>query len=124
METPDFSHTAKLAAELGWNDDFDQMREALLSHGLRDDIKVAKDGFDRAEIVRRDREHCGLAEEMPACKVQIRFLYQVLRGFPRQQVFAQALLGFETASADPRVVGINFVMPEDGYTSMADYACT
>jgi adenosine deaminase len=122
METPDFSHTAKIAAELGWNDDFDQMREALISQGLRDDIKVAKDGFDRAEIVRRDREHCGLAEELPACKVQIRFLYQVLRGFPRQQVFAQALLGFETASADPRVVGINFVMPEDGYTSMADYA--
>src|SRR5207244_11374212 len=51
-----------------------------------------------------------------------RYLYQVLRGFPRQQVFAQALLGFETASADPRVVGLNFVMPEDGYTSMNDYA--
>jgi adenosine deaminase len=29
---------------------------------------------------------------------------------------------FETATADPRFVGINFVMPEDGYTSMADYA--
>jgi adenosine deaminase len=54
--------------------------------------------------------------------VQIRFLYQVLRGLPKQLVFAQALLGFETASVDPRVVGINFVMPEDGYTSMNDYA--
>jgi adenosine deaminase len=122
METPDFSHTAKLAAELGWNDNFDQMREALLSHGLRDDIQVAKDGFDRAEASRRDRGHCGRSQETPACKVQIRFLYQILRGFPRQQVFAQALLGFETASADPRIVGINLVMPEDGYTSMADYA--
>src|SRR5262249_42860299 len=92
METPDFSHTAKLAAELGWNDNFDQMRDALLAHGLRDDVTVAKEGFDRAEILRRDREHCGLSEETPACKVQIRFLYQVLRGLPRQQVFAQALL--------------------------------
>jgi adenosine deaminase len=122
METPDFSHTAKLAAELGWNDNFDTMRDLLLAHGLRDDITIAKEGFDRADILRRDREHCGLAEESPACKVQIRYLYQVLRGFPRQQVFAQALLGFETASGDSRVVGINFVMPEDGYTSMADYA--
>ncbi len=122
METPDFSHTAKIAYELGWNDDFAQMRDALLAHGLRDDITAAKAGFDRADVLRREREHCGLPEETPACKVQIRYLYQVLRGFPKQQVFAQALLGFETASADPRVVGINFVMPEDGYTSMNDYA--
>ena len=54
--------------------------------------------------------------------MQIRYLYQVLRGLPKADVFAQTLLGFETASADPRVVGINYVMPEDGYTSMADYA--
>ena len=37
-------------------------------------------------------------------------------------MFAQTLLGFETASVDPRDVGINFVQPEDGATSMADYA--
>jgi adenosine deaminase len=122
METPDFSHTAKIAAELGWNDDFAQMRDALVSHGLRDDIEVARKGFDQMETLRRDREHCGTTQETAACNVQIRFLYQVLRGFPRQQVFAQALLGFEVIAADPRVVGINFVMPEDGYTSMADYA--
>ena len=122
METPDFSHTAKIAAELGWKDDFAQMRDALLAHGLRDDVEVAKKGFDQMEALRRDREHCGTSQESQACNVQIRFLYQVLRGFPRQQVFAQALLGFEVISADPRVVGINFVMPEDGYISMADYA--
>jgi hypothetical protein len=42
--------------------------------------------------------------------------------YPKEQVFAQTLLGFETASADPRFVGINYVMPEDGTISMADYA--
>jgi adenosine deaminase len=45
-----------------------------------------------------------------------------LRGFPKEQVFAQTLLGFEVASADPRFVGINYVMPEDGKISMDDYA--
>ena len=45
----------------------------------------------------------------------------MLRGFPPQQVFAQTLLGFEVATADPDVVGINFVMPEDGEISMRDY---
>jgi adenosine deaminase len=122
METPDFAHTAAIAREIGWLDDFAQLREALLARGLRDDIPVARTAFDRAEALRNDREHCGQPQESPACKVQIRYIYQVLRGFPRQQVFAHALLAFETASADPRVVGINFVMPEDGYTSMADFA--
>ncbi len=42
--------------------------------------------------------------------------------FPKEQVFAQTLLGFEVASADPRFVGINYVQPEDGIKSMADYA--
>jgi adenosine deaminase len=54
--------------------------------------------------------------------VTVRFLYQVLRGHPPEQVFAQTLLGFEVASADSDVLGINFVNPEDGYISMRDYA--
>src|ERR1700730_7088541 len=122
MHTPDFSHPAAIASEIGWHDDFTQLRDELLARGLRDDVAVARVGFDRAEALRLQREHCGQQDEASACHVQIRYLYQVLRGLPKEQVFAQALLGFETASADPRVVGINLVMPEDGYTSMSDYA--
>jgi adenosine deaminase len=122
MHTPDFSHTAAIAREIGWHDDFSQLREELLAHGLRDDVAVARASLDQAEALRLEREHCGQQEEAGACHVEIRYLYQVLRGFPKAQVFAQTLLGFETASADSRVVGINFVMPEDGYTSMSDYA--
>jgi adenosine deaminase len=122
MDTPDFSHTAQIAKELGWREDLAQLRTDLLARGLRDDVVVAHEHFERAEALRREREHCGQQNETPACRVEIRFIYQVLRGFPKEQVFAQTVLGFETASADPRVLGINFVMPEDGYTSMADYA--
>ena len=122
METPDFSHTAALAHTIPWSEDFAQMRDALLAKGLRDDVEVARKHFDDAEAVRFDRENCDAPESYPACDVEIRYLYQVLRGLPKEIVFAQALLGFEVASADPRVVGINFVMPEDGYVSMHDYA--
>jgi adenosine deaminase len=122
METPNFSHTATIAKELGWQEDLAQLRAGLLAHGLRDDVAVALAHLDQAEAMRREREHCGQPNETSACLVKIRFIYQVLRGFPKEQVFAQTVLGFETASADPRVVGINYVMPEDGYTSMADYA--
>ena len=122
MHTPTFSHAASIAKELGWHDDLAQFREALLAHGLRDEIKIDRKEFDDAEASRNEREHCGRPDATPACNVQIRFLYQVLRGFPKEQVFAQTLLGFEVAAGDPRVVGINFVMPEDGHTSMTDYA--
>jgi adenosine deaminase len=122
METPDFSHAAAIAREIGWHDDFGQMRDALLARGLRKDIDAAKTAFDEAEALRASREHCGQPNQTPACRVELRFIYQILRGFPKEQVFAQTVLGFETASVDPRIVGLNFVMPEDGYISMTDYA--
>jgi adenosine deaminase len=53
--------------------------------------------------------------------VKIRYIYQILRDFPKQQVFAQTLLGFEVATADPRFVGLTYVQPEDNSTPMADY---
>ena len=94
----------------------------MLARGLRDDVAVASAERDAAEASRNAIEHCGTPQAAPACKVTIRYIYQILRDKPKQQVFAQTLLGFETASADPRFVGINFVMPEDGTISMADYA--
>jgi adenosine deaminase len=122
MHTPDFSRTAAISKEIGWRDDFGQLRDALLARGLRDDVAVAKAGMDQAEELRAKREHCGQADAAAGCTVQVRYLCQVLRGFPKEQVFAQTLLCFETASADARFVGINLVMPEDGFTAMNDYA--
>ena len=122
METPDFTHTAQVAKQVGWQDDLAKLRLELLAHGIKDDLTPASAARDEAEASRRKIEHCGEPEQQPGCKITIRFIYQVLRGFPKEQVFAQTLLGFETASADPRFLGINYVMPEDGTISMADYA--
>jgi adenosine deaminase len=127
MHTPAFGHAAAIAKEIGWPGtddspaDFNKLRDELLAHGLRDEVAAASTALDQAEKLRSQREQCGQKDETPACQVRIRVLYQILRGFPKEQVFAQTLLGFETASADPRFVGINLVMPEDGYMSMSDY---
>jgi adenosine deaminase len=122
MQTPNFDHTIAIARKIGWLDDLSRLRTELLAHGLRNDIPIAGADFDQAEAMRRQRERCGLPDEAPACQVQIRCLYQVLRAAPKEIVFAQALLGFETAAADRRVVGMNLVQPEDGRISMTDYA--
>lgn len=121
METPEFKHAAAIAHQLGWNENLDQLRNDLLAHGLRDEVPTDREYLARALERRNQIEHCGQPDQAPACRVTVRYIYQVLRGFPKEQVFAQTLLGFEVASADPSVVGINFVMPEDGYLSMQDY---
>ena len=122
MHTPDFARTAKAGYEVGWQADLSRFRDALLAKGIGEDVAASKQQLDQAEADRFKRERCGQPDAASACRLQMRYLCQVLRGFPKQQVFAQTILCFETVMADPRFVGINFVMPEDGYLSMTDYA--
>jgi adenosine deaminase len=132
MQTPPFGHAAQIAHEIGWKLDptpanFAQFRQALLEHGLREEVAVDREEVRSSEAARRQIEHCGTPQAAPACQVEIRAIYQVLRGFAPEQVFAQTLLGFETIQAsldahEPGFVGINFVQPEDGYLSMRDYS--
>jgi adenosine deaminase len=127
METPAFSHAAALAAGNPLNPDFAQYRQKLLALGLRDEVAADRDAVRSAEAQRRQIEHCGTPQAAPACQIEVRYIYQVLRGFSPEQVFAQTLLGFETIQAsmeahEPGFVGLNFVMPEDGVVSMRDYS--
>ena len=126
METPPFSHAAQIARENPLSQDFAQYRQTLLNHGLRDEVTVDRDHVRAAETSRRQIGHCATPQAAPACQVEVRYIYQVLRGNAPEQVFAQTLLGFETIQAsvdarEPGFVGINFVMPEDGFLSMRDY---
>jgi len=123
MHTPPFSRTVKAAYEIGWREDLAQFRDALLAKGaVSSDVATARQQLDEAEADRARRERCGQPGASSACRLEMRYLCQILRGFPREQVFAHTILCFEIASADPRYVGINMVMPEDGYYSMTDYA--
>jgi len=122
MVAQDFSHIAQIANQIGWLDDLAQLRDDLLAQGLRDDVAKARADRDEAEASRRALEHCGTPQEAPACTDTFRYIYYVLRDSPKEQVFAQTLLGFEVGSADPRFVGLTYVQPEDATRPMADYA--
>ncbi len=122
MQTGDFAGAKAAAARIGWDSDLARFRRELLANAdFRANIQSAGSAFDAALRQRDAIERCGTADAAPGCQVTVRFLYQVLRDHPPQQVFAQTLLAFEIASADPNVVGINFVQPEDDYFSMRDY---
>jgi len=134
MVTPPFSHATGIARDIGWSpalaqadpQAFAQFRQQLLNKGLRDEVAADREEVRAAEAQRKLLEHCGTPQAAPACQVEVRYIWQVLRDFSPEQVFAQTLLGFETAEAsidarDDTWVGINFVRPEDDYVAMRDY---
>ncbi len=121
MFNPDGGAAARLGAQLGWNDDLNKMREQLLSGGLPQIITDASRFLDETEKKENEELRCGQPEADPGCDVKARYLYQVARGLPREMVFAQILAGFEMASKDPRVVGLNLVMAEDWYVPVHDF---
>ncbi|HZB89588.1 MAG TPA: adenosine deaminase [Terracidiphilus sp.] len=131
METPPFSHAAYMASQNPLNQnpfnvDFASYRHTLEALMISDEVFAGREDVRAAEALRKDIEHCGTPQATPACAVQVRYIYQVLRGNSPEQVFAQSLLGFMTVQAamdahDDTWVGINLVMPEDGFLSMRDY---
>jgi adenosine deaminase len=127
MDTPDaaFAVIAQ-AKEVPPGTGYAAWRQQLLDAGLGQPAIAIRQQMDRFEQTRRQQERCDTAQPEPACTVEVRYLYQVLRNMPPPAVFAQIVLGFEVAAADlasthPHYVGINLVQPEDAQYSMADY---
>jgi adenosine deaminase len=121
METGDGGGAARLAESVGWDDDLARLREKLIAAGLPDVVGQARSRLDGVEARQKELLRCGTAQAEPGCAVSIRHIYQVLRGLPRERVFAQILLGFELTKADPRFTGFNLVMPEDWYIPLHDF---
>ena len=54
------------------------------------------------------------------CRVTLRYICRVARANNPQSVFGQMLAGFEIAAADPRLVSLNLVQPEDDPLAVRD----
>jgi adenosine deaminase len=122
MLTPDGRAARDLGTAAGWTNDFGRMRDTLLALGLRDVVRRSRARLDGVEARRDTVLACGTPRADAGCEATVRWLYQVSRGNAPEQVFAQIFTGFLLAEADPRVVGLNLVQPEDGARSMSDYS--
>ncbi|MFE2378164.1 adenosine deaminase [Streptomyces sp. NPDC059398] len=120
--TPQGPALQQLGAGLRWTGDFGRMREDLLAGGklgrVLDDAK-AETAREMAE--QRATLGCDAPEPQPACRVRVRFDFQVGRAADPQYVFTQLLAGFEMAEKDPRYVGVNLVQAEDAPIALRDY---
>lgn len=122
MLTADGRGSRTLGQAAGWTDDFGRMRDTLLALGLRDVVRGARARLDSVEARRDTVLQCGTPRADAGCGATVRWIYQVGRGAPPQQVFAQIFTGFLLSEADPRVVGLNLVQPEDCAVCMRDYS--
>src|SRR5262245_37506365 len=120
LHTADGMQAATLGATVPWDDDFAARRTRLLA-GIKTAVTATRKQLDDDEAKMRSILRCGTPEADPGCGVTVRYVYQVLRGLPRELVFAQILFGYELSSADPRFVGVNLVMPEDWAVPMRDF---
>jgi hypothetical protein len=87
--------------------------------------KIARDvitATDHAEARWRQKLNCDTDSPDAGCDVTVRYLAQVIRVFPPEQVLAQTLLAFTLVKTDPRYVGLNFVAPEDHPVALRDHA--
>jgi adenosine deaminase len=112
-----------LADKTPWHSDADLAgyRQRLLDAGLEEATVKGKAMLDEAETISRQQLKCGTQTPDPGCDVQVRYIFQVLRAFSKERVFAQMAAGFELAKVDKRVVAINLVQPEDWHVPMRDY---
>lgn len=113
----------RLGADMKWgeNHNFQDGRQWMLDNGLMDIVSAGKKDLDSIETASRNLMKCGTSTAQGGCDVKVRFLVQTTRNGSPNQVFAQLAYAFELAKADPRVLGINLVSPEDTPNAMRDY---
>jgi hypothetical protein len=123
MLTPDDGASGVVAATVTPDADLGRWRDKLLAAGLRDAVvKAAGQRLDAAEARRNELQGCGTPAPQPGCAVTVRYIAQVYRATGAQLVYAQILSGFLLAGADPRVVSLNLVQPEDYPAAIRDFS--
>ncbi len=89
--------------------------------GLQRIVAETRAELDRIEARWRGLSRCGQPDAEPGCGVAVRYLAQVIRTFPPEQVHAQIALAFLLVNADARWVGLNLVAPEDDPNTLRNY---
>lgn len=110
-----FAWTPQAAADLPGTAD------RLIAAGLPALVAPARQEIDAAEARMRSVLGCGTPAARPGCAVSVRYLQQVSRTQSPGPVYATTLFNALLEAQEPRVVGLNFVAPEDNPVALDDY---
>jgi adenosine deaminase len=117
----DLGAARELGKQFAPGTSFADMRGALLKNGAPQVVSASRTNIDNAETYLRNALQCGTPGARKGCDSTIRYLFETHRAFPREQLFAELLVGFELANVDSRVVGVNVVQAEDSRESMTQF---
>ena len=122
MWSPRMPQARHLGKSVGWDPDLARLRQKLLAAGIDRILPKVRQMVIEREARARLLLHCAEpARRDPGCAVTVRFLAQIVRVFPPEEVFAEDVLAFRLVETDPDFVGLNIVGPEDDPTSLRDY---
>ncbi|SMF64925.1 adenosine deaminase [Azospirillum oryzae] len=110
-----FPWTPQAAADLTGTAD------RLIAAGLPALVAPARQEIDAAEARMRSVLGCGTPAARPGCAVSVRYLQQVARTQAPGPVFATTLFNALLEAQERRIVGLNFVAPEDNPVALDDY---
>jgi hypothetical protein len=122
MLSVDGGLSIRKAMATGPESDFARLREKLLASDFTEVVAAARQRLDAAEARQRDLLRCGTPKRDAGCAVTVRYISQLARASAPELIFAQMLAGFEVASHDSRVVGIDLVQPEDAVVAISDFS--
>jgi adenosine deaminase len=94
---------------------------ALRAAGIETLVAEASKDIDTVEQRMRTVMDCDTPQAKPGCAVTVRWLQQVSRVMPAERVYASSLFGALLEKGEPRVVGLDFVAPEDDPNALANY---
>jgi adenosine deaminase len=94
---------------------------ALEASGLADCVaarrSLLKDNIERI----RSTLGCDAQPGQPGCNVTFRFIAQILRDVPLDDVFISTAIAAALIRTEPQVVALNYVQPEDALVARRDY---
>jgi adenosine deaminase len=110
-----------LAETIRGQTDFATMLETLKANGLDRVVEGMRN--DVGEQIKRVEAllDCDPGRTKPGCGVNYRYIAQVSRNTPLEEVFVQTAAAAALVRVEPRVVAFNFVQPEDNQIARRDY---
>jgi adenosine deaminase len=95
--------------------------KALEASGLGDCVAARRNDLTAAIDKIRTALACDGRNAQPGCGVTFRYIVQVNRNNPPDEVFVQTAIAAALIRAEPRMVALNFVGPEDSLVARRDY---
>jgi adenosine deaminase len=95
--------------------------KALEASGLGDCVAATRNGMTVAIGQVTTALACDARNAQPGCGVTFRYILQINRNNSLDEVFVQTAIAAALIRAEPRIVALNFVGPEDNFVARRDY---